>query len=151
MDENIFGCFMQVGFDPNLEPQDFQNLADAFSPYIWGEKGISSFLKLLNYQDYGKDLKLVLFQFIVCPTKLELERLKEIENYRKNEKSIGIPIVITQENFFSKTESNRYDFLKQSIIKKMYFLEQVIVKRKLDTKISLLELELKKVLEKIIN
>jgi hypothetical protein len=101
-DKNIFGCFFKVGFDPSLTEHDFSNLANTFKGYIWGEKGIGDTLKKLNSENYGKDLKLALFQFNVKPTAIELQRLKEIEPYRAKEKAIGIPIIVTDENFFSK-------------------------------------------------
>lgn len=144
--DNIFGCFMKIGFDPNLTEQDFVNLDKAFTPYIWGEKGISDTLKKLKHENYGKDLVLALFQFNVKPTPMELQRLKEIESYRKNEKSIGIPIIVTDENFFSKSEEGRYSFLKQSILQKLELLAEVVKKKKLDTKMDLLKADLEKLL-----
>lgn len=146
MNDNIFGCFMKIGFDPNLSEQDFANLDKAFSPYIWGDKGISDTLKKLKHEDYGKDLVLALFQFNVKPTPMELQRLKEIEPYRKNEKAIGIPIIVTDENFFSKSEEGRYSFLKQSVLQKLDLLAEVVKKKKLDTKMDLLKADLQKLL-----
>lgn len=87
-----------------------------FTSYIWGEKGISNALKKLKYEDYGKDVKLILFPFYVNPIPHLEENLKEIENYRKNEKSIEIPIIVTNENFFAKSEKERYGFLRMSIL-----------------------------------
>ncbi len=144
--DNIFGCFFKVGFDSNLSEQDFSNLADMFKVYIWGEKGICDTLKNLKHEDYGKDLVLVLFQFNVMPTPMELQRLKEIEPYRKNEKSIGIPIIVNDENFFSKSEDGRYSFLKQSILQKLDLLAEVVKKKKLDTNIGRLKTDLQKIL-----
>ena len=129
-DKNIFGCFFKVGFDPSLTEQDFANLANTFKSYIWGDKGICDTLKKLNNEDYGTDLKLVLFQFNVKPTAIELQRLKEIEPYRANEKAIGIPIIVNDENFFSKSEEGRYSFLKQSILQKLDLLTEVVKKKK---------------------
>ena len=102
MSDNIFGCFFKVGFDPNLSQQDFTELANVFKTYIWGEKGICDTLKNLKHQDYGKDLKLALFQFYVRPTAIELQKLKRIEPYRKNEKSIGIPM----KNYLANQRTN---------------------------------------------
>ena len=144
--DNIFGCFFKVGFDPSLSEQDFKNLADTFKAYIWGEKGISDTLKKLKHEDYGKDLVLALFQFNVKPTPMELQRLKEIEPYRKNEKSIGIPIIVNDENFFSKSEEGRYSFLKQSILQKLDLLAEVVKKKKLDTNMEQLKMDLQKIL-----
>lgn len=145
-DKNIFGCFFKVGFDPSLTEQDFSNLANTFKSYIWGEKGICDTLKKLNNEDYGQDLKLALFQFNVKPTAIELQRLKEIEPYRAKEKSIGIPIIVTDENFFSKSEEGRYSFLKQSVLQKLDLLAEVVKKKKLDTKMELLKADLEKIL-----
>jgi len=144
--DKIFGCFMKIGFDSSLSEQDFVNLDKAFSPYIWGEKGISDTLKKLKHKDYGKDLVLVLFQFNVKPTPMELQRLKEIESYRKNEKSIGIPIIVNDENFFSKSEAGRYSFLKQSILQKLDLLAEVVKKKKIDTNMEQLKTDLQKIL-----
>jgi len=143
-DKNILGCFFKVGFDPNLNEQDFTNLANTFRPYVWGEKGICDTLKKLKHEDYGKDLKLALFQFNVKPTPLELQRLKDIEPYRAKEKSIGIPIIVTDENFFNKSEEGRYSFLKQSVVQKLDLLAEVVKKKKLDTKMDLLKSDLQK-------
>ena len=72
---------------------------DEFRTYIWGEKGIDVFLKSLSYVNYGKDLKRILFQFYIMPCDYERIHIKENEQYRKNEKSIGIPIVV-ERSFF---------------------------------------------------
>jgi len=145
--DNIFGCFFKVGFNPELEKDDFTKLAEFFRPYIWGENGIDNALEKLHWRDYGNDLELALFQFNVNPTYVELQHLKEIESYRKNEKSIGIPIIVNEENFFKKTENERYEFLKQSVLQKMELLAEVVKKRKLDTNMHALKSDLEKVLE----
>lgn len=75
-----------------------------------------------------------------------LNNLKEIENYRKNEKPIGIPIIVNDDNFFSKSESERYDFFRETILQKLDLLSSVVTKKKLDTNMSLLKKELKMVL-----
>ena len=145
--ENIFGCFFKVGFDPKLSEKDFMNIAEIFKPYIFGENGISNTLKKLNNYDYGKDLELALFQFNVKPTLIELQRLKEIEPYRKNEKSIGIPIIVNDENFFNNSEDERRKFLKESILRKIDLLADVVKKRKLDTNVEKLKSDLATVLK----
>ena len=107
-------------------------------------------MKKLKYENYGKDLILVLFQFNVKPTPIELQKLRKIEPYRKNEKSIGIPIIVTDENFFNKSEEERYSFLKQSILQKLDLLAEVVRKKKLDTNIGLLKSDLEKLLNTIV-
>ena len=81
---------------------------DEFRTYIWGEKGIDVLLKSLSYVDYGKDLKRILFQFYIMPCDYERIHIKEIEQYRKNEKAIGIPIIVERSfsNFQKQREEN---------------------------------------------
>lgn len=149
MNDNIFGCFFKIGFDPNKSEQEFVNLANIFRIYISGEKGISYKLKELRHEDYGRDLVLALFQFNVEPAPMEVEKLKPIENYRKSERAIGIPIIVNDENFFSKSESERYSFLKESILQKLDLLAEVVKKKKLDTNMELLKSDLENVLKTI--
>lgn len=146
MGDNILGCFLKVGFDPNLKRGEAHELGNQVSSYIWGERGISDNLKKLKIKDYGNDLILVLFEFNVKPTPIELSYLKEIGSYRKKEKSIGIPIIITDENFFSKTEEERYRFLKEAILNKMDLLENVVKKKKLDTDVKKLKADIDRIL-----
>lgn len=151
MEENnkFLGFFFKIGFDSNLNEQDSMNLANMFRLYIWGEKGISNILKRINHEDYGKDLVLILFEFNVKPTSIELEAIKEIGSYRKKEKSIGIPIIVNDENFFNQSEEERYNFLKQAIFHKLDLLAEVIKKKKLDTNIELLKSDLENIFKAI--
>jgi hypothetical protein len=103
-------------------------------------------LKKLKHENYGKDLILALFQFNVKPTSMELQNLKEIEPYRKKERAIGIPIIVTDENFFSKSEEGRYSILKQSVLQKLDLLAEVVKKKKLDTKMEQLKADLQRIL-----
>jgi hypothetical protein len=77
---------------------------------------------------------------------MELQKLKEIEPYRAKEKAIGIPIIVTDENFFSKSEEGRHSFLKQSILQKLDLLAEVVKKKKLDTNMEQLKSDLQKLL-----
>ncbi|SDM14677.1 hypothetical protein [Chryseobacterium taihuense] len=151
-DKNIFGCFVSITHPSPIASQADKDLAieqgTLFRNYIWGENGIDKNLKKLKRDDYGKDLELALLQFYVNPIQYELENLKEIESYRKKEKSIGIPIIINDENFFNRSDEERYSFLAQSILQKMDLLSEVVKKKKLDTKIGLLKADLEKILAK---
>jgi len=151
--ENIFGCFVSATQPYPDASQETKDLAleqgRLFRSYIWGDKGICDTLKKLKHEDYGKDLKLALFQFYVNPLPIEIQSLKAIEDYRKREKSIGIPIIVNDENFFSKSEAGRYSFLKQSILQKLDLLAEVVKKKKLDTKMNLLKADLQRVLGKM--
>jgi len=100
----------------------------------------------LTNETYGKDLMIILFQFYVNPLPIELQNLKEIEPYRKKEKAIGIPIIVNDENFFSKSEEGRYNFLKQSILQKLDLLAEVVKKKKLDTNMEQLKTDVQEIL-----
>ena len=126
----IFGCFVS-------QPTDSR----------WSQEKLDFIMKKLDRSNYGKDLELVLFQFYVKPIPELLTCLKEIEAYRKKERAIGIPIIINDENFFSKTERGRYDFLGEIILAKMNLLAEVVKRRKLDTNMSLLVSDLKKIIQ----
>ncbi len=148
---NIFGCFVSITHPYPDASQEIKDKASEqgrlFRTYILGEKGITKELKKLNYENYGNDLKLALFQFYVNPLPLEEQGIKEIESYRKKEKSIGLPIVIDDENFFSKSEEERHIFLKESILQKMDLLAEVIKMKKLDTDFEKLKTDLIAVLK----
>lgn len=84
-----------------------------FRSYIWGEKGIDNLFKKLKSQDYGNGLKLILLQFYINPHPIELDHIEEVESYRKNERSIGLSIIVNNQNFFNRTELERSQFLKR--------------------------------------
>jgi len=65
-----------------------------------------------------------------------------METYRNGEKSIKIPIIVNHEIFFNKSEEQRFDFLKQSILIKLDLLTDLKNKKNLDTKVDLLESDL---------
>ena len=119
---------------------------EEFRSYIWGEKGICDTLKTLKHEKYGTDLMLVLFKFRVDPIPYELENLKEIEKYDTKEKAIGISIVVNQENFFGKSEAERFAFIKQAILQKIDLLADVVQNEKLDTNTVLLNSDLNAIL-----
>ncbi|AZB18810.1 hypothetical protein EG352_13980 [Chryseobacterium indologenes] len=128
------------------EENKAKDQGDIFIKYIAGENGLSEHLKKLNKNKYGEDILIILFQFYVNPIPYLLQNLKEIEPYRKKEKSIGIPIIVTDDNFFNRTEHERYDFLKQSILQKMDLLAEVVKKKKLDTNMDMLKEDIRKIL-----
>lgn len=147
---NIFGCFVSVTL-PN--PNTSQGLIDIglehgrlFRSYIWGDNGLSEILKKLKHEDYGKDLKLALFQFYVNPIPIEIQAIKEIEGYRKREKSIGISVIINPENFFNKSDENRCSFLKETILQRLDLLAMVVENKKLDTDMEQLKADLRNIL-----
>ncbi|MEI6022565.1 MAG: Imm44 family immunity protein [bacterium] len=134
---NIIGCFVssQIGDKNGKE----------FRSYIWGEKGVCDILKKLNSKDYGDDLNLVLFKFKICPISLELDNIRELENYSKKEKAIAVNIIVDENNFFNKTEKERFEFLKKEILLKINLLIPVIKRNHLDTNLLLLISDLEQI------
>lgn len=137
---SIFGCFVNrssVHWDDDQKVKDaVAEQGELFCTYIWGNNGLCETLKKLDCSNYGTDLKIILFQFYVSPIPYLLDKMKEIGNYRKKEKSIGIPVIVNNDNFFSKQEEERWLFLKSAIFQKLSLLEVVIKKKKLDTNIE---------------
>lgn len=147
---NILGCFVSItneasGLDSKRKIADEKG--DLFRNYIWGQNGIKEKLILLKRENYGKDMNLILLEFYLNPISYLRQNLREIESYRKKEKAIGIPIIVTDENFFSKTEEERYRFLKETILNKMDLLENVVKKKKLDTDVKKLKADIDRILQ----
>jgi hypothetical protein len=149
-EKNILGCFVSgpaLNWNDDLKTKE--NAAERgklFRTYIWGENGIATPLRKLNHEEYGEDLSTILLQFYLNQIPYELSSLREIENYRKKEKSIGIPIIINEDNFFSRTEDERRLFLTKTIFDKISLLEETVKKKKLDTNINKLKRDVENIL-----
>lgn len=143
-DNSIFGCFVKTTADGTLDGGEQALVFEKgklFRAYIFGEKGINHQIIKTKNIDYGKDLVLILFQFYVYP----LQNLEPID-YRMKEKSIGVPIVINDKNFFSKSDDERYKFLKESILEKIDLIAEFVKKKKFDTDTELLKKDLLRLL-----
>ncbi len=116
--------------------------------YLWSENGLKNKLNFLKWQDFGTDLKLILFEFYVRPIPDELKSIKPIGNYRRKEQSVGIPIILDDENFFGLKENERQLFFKNTILEKLESLTEKIKRNKLDTNISELKSQVEKTLNK---
>ncbi|MBC6996054.1 hypothetical protein QWY85_19305 [Neolewinella lacunae] len=145
--ENLFGCFVSgpslLGDATKHEDEAAEEKGKSFRRYIWGDIGIDHLLKQVVNIEYGNDVKLILFQFYLNPLQYELDHLDKGEGFRKREKSIGKNIIVTDENFFEKTEGERLEFLEASILNSLIQLEEEH-KGKLDTRFDLLIREVKK-------
>ncbi len=104
--------------------------------YLWGDKGLKEQLLPLKWQTYGQDVHLILFQVYVNPVPYLRDALKEMGNYRREEKSIGISIVIDQDNFFKLSDIDRHQFFKTTILKRLELLKVKVKRNKLDLDIQ---------------
>ena len=149
-EDNMFGCFVSgpsILWDATEQDErNAEKKGQLFRQYIWGDNGIDNILKQVINVEYGKDVKLILFQFYLNPIQYELENLDKTEGYRKKEKSIGSNIIVTDENFFHKHHEEKINFLEVSILNSLMRLKEEH-KEKLDTRFDLLIRELKKLFD----
>ncbi|NIK93630.1 hypothetical protein GZ212_15830 [Mangrovimonas sp. CR14] len=134
-DDNIIGFFASFNFGEND-----QKLVKS---YLWGDNGLKNRLAHLKWKNYGTDLKIILFQIYTKPIPYERRNLREIENYRRKEKSIGIPVILDH-NFFKLSETDRQQFFAETIVDKLGLLELKVKRNKLDFDISRLIADVKK-------
>ncbi len=141
--DSIIGFFMSVSHMYN-EGEKVERQIDSqfeeFATYISATNGLANTLRTLNRSDYGRDITLILFQLYVFPSDTELSYVKELERYRPSEKSVGASIVITNDNFFNNTDEQRRSFLRTSIMNRLDLLDNMVKRRKFDTDMSKLKL-----------
>ena len=137
-DNNIFGFYASFHSGETDQEQVKQ--------YLWGDKGFKEQLKNLKWQEFGQDFHLILFEIYVKPIPYLRDALKEMGNYRRKEKSIGIPVILDQENFFKLTEIDRLKFFHATILKRLELLKEKVKKNKLDLDIEKLKTETDKLL-----
>jgi hypothetical protein len=83
---NIFGFYASF--------QSGETDQELVKKYLWGDNGLKEQLKSLKSQSYGQDFHLILFEVYVKPIPYLRDALKEMGNYRRKEKSIGIPVIL---------------------------------------------------------
>ena len=126
-----------IGFYGSFNMDDVANAT--FRNYIWGENGLANKLNSLKYSSYSDDIHLILFQFYVKPIPYLRESLKEIGNYRRKEKSIGISVIVDDNNFFKLDENGRYNFFRETLLNKIDLLSKKIKRNKLTLDIEKLK------------
>lgn len=127
-ENNIIGFYANFGFEePNKE---------YIKDIIWGEYGLKNKFSTLKSRDYGSDIILILFEFYINPIEYLRVNIKEIGNYRKKEKSIGIPIILDDENFFSLDDIEQSEFIKDIIITKLNLVKEKVKRNKLNFNIK---------------
>jgi hypothetical protein len=146
--DNILGCYVSISLgdfnDSDQEKEKMKKDGEVFREYIFGINGINNKIKELKNHTYGNDFKLILFQFYVNPIQYEIMHIKEVESYRKKEKSVGLSIIINHQTFFSKSEEQRIKFIQSIMLDR---LEQINAKKnKYDLNIDKLKQDLEDVL-----
>ena len=136
-DDNIFGFYANF---MSGEPEK-----ELVKQYLWGQNGLKEQLKSLKWQDFGQDFHLILFEMYVNPIPYLRDALKEMGNYRRKEKSIGIPIILDQD-FFKLNEIDRHKFFHATILKRLELLKEKVKRNKLDLEIEKLKTEADKLL-----
>ncbi len=137
-DDNIFGFYASF--------QSGETDQELVKQYLWGDTGLKEQLKSLKWQKFGQDFHLILFEIYVKPIPYLRDALKEMGNYRRKEKSIGIPVILDQENFFGLTETDRHKFFHSTILKRLELLKEKVKRNKLDLDIEKLKTEADKLL-----
>ena len=82
----------------------------------------------------------------VKPIPYERDALREIENYSRKEKSIGIPVIIDDENFFKLNEVGRQKFFHTIIQSKLDLLNEKVKRNKFDLNIIKLKNDIDRIL-----
>lgn len=132
-DDNIFGFYASF--------QSGETDQELVKKYLWGENGLKKQLMSLKWQSYGQDLHLILFEIYVKPIPYLCNALKEIGSYRRKEKSIGIAVILDQDNFFKLTDTDRQKFFHSTILKRLELLREKVKKNKLDLDIEKLKID----------
>ena len=138
VDDNIFGFYASF--------QSGETDQELVKKYLWGDNGLKEKLKGLKWQEFGQDFHIILFEIYVKPIPYLRDALKEMENYRRKVKSIGIPVILDQENFFKLTEIDRHKFFHSTILKRLELLKEKVKANKLDLDIERLKTEVDKLL-----
>ncbi|MBK9105211.1 MAG: hypothetical protein IPL92_11745 [Saprospiraceae bacterium] len=110
-ENNIYGFFASLYCDETEQ--------EMVKSFLWSENGLKEKLKPLKWYNYGEDFHLILFQFYVNPPVSLHGTLREIENYRRKEKSIGVPIVLDKANFFNLNEDGKYACMQAIILDRL--------------------------------
>jgi len=148
-DSQIIGFFSSVEHtydESEEEERRIDGLDEEFRSYLSGKTGLSDKLGRLDYKEYGRDLMLILYQFYIFPSELSLQYIREIERYRPKEKAVGVSVIVTEENFFNKSEADRRAFLKGSILHGLDLVDKMVKRRKLDTDIQRLKSDVESIL-----
>ena len=137
----LLGCYVSTSTNSTLDKY-YQELAfekgKIFRDYIFGKNGLKNIINKLNSENYGNEINLILFEFYINPVEQYFNYINKRINYRKKEKSIGIPVVITDEIFFNQSENKRLKYLKDIIFEKLVFLSEYIKNKKINMKIDIM-------------
>jgi hypothetical protein len=144
--KEIFGCFVSVATNAKLDKVGQEAAFEKgrlFRKYIWNENGINNILKGFDCKNYGNDVEMILFEFYINPIMEQFKYIAKGFTFKKKQKAIGIPIVITDDNFFNKPENIKIQIIKETIVEKMILLFEYIKNKKINIQLDILINELK--------
>lgn len=75
-------------------------------------------------------------KYFVCPTENEIKNIKEVGSIDNKHKIVDVSIIMDEDNFFSKNESERQAFLLSSLLEALYLLSEKIEFYDIDKLIS---------------
>ncbi|QQS22280.1 hypothetical protein IPM09_01920 [Candidatus Saccharibacteria bacterium] len=141
-EERNLGKLADMGRAELLDAQ-----AKVFHHYLWGpdgHSGLSARFKNHLSGDYGKDISLVLLRFNVNPLP-NWPAMKDVDNYRPSEKSIGAWITIDDEYFSLPDDAAKERFVRDRILDRLETISKRFKARKLDADIDRLIDDVKKI------
>ncbi len=109
-------------------------MSEMFQPYLWGEKGLSSYVRRqIEENSYGEDLRLLLIMYFVegrfdtgSPVDVEMGNY----SFKKREVSVRIPVL--KASFHSQETMNRRKFIVDSTLLAVDMVRNRLEKRNLD-------------------
>jgi hypothetical protein len=109
-------------------------VCDVFTPYVGMEKGISTQIDaVLKKENYGNDMQLLLIQYYVEGRFSNyLPSQPKLGNYVKKNKDIAVAIGVTREQFHSRNEFERREFIVDSTLSAIKLVKERLLKKKLD-------------------
>lgn len=149
MSLGVYATFQRYAYLSEKDSLHHKAISNMFKLYLWGENGkggLSTKLKSLQGNNYGSDVELILFQFVVGATIIQPESYKDIENFRPKEKSIAVWIAIDDSCYFDLSDGKRRQYIRESILNRMESLKIRFKARKFDVDMDRLIRDLSEIL-----
>jgi|APMI01.1.fsa_nt_gi hypothetical protein len=145
----VVGVYMRSGLPQRKDSglMTAQRRNENVHYFLWGpdgQGGLSQRLKDGLNKSYGKDISIILLQFNVNPQP-GWPVMKDVDNYRPSEKSIGAWITIDDEYFSLPDDAAKERFVRDRILDRLETISKRFKARKLDADIDRLIDDVKKI------